>query len=122
VAQSVTLAVDGTNYDLFDGDTTITARKASDFVDKWTYARIGIDIDLSNMIAGDTVTLEILKAIDGTNYRSVTGQVVYTGVQTPPSDSYEIVTNGGFDIKAQIKRTGGASRVIEVLYWAVGGE
>ena len=118
----MTLTVDGTNYDLFDGEVIISPKSPSDFVSNWTYARIGIDIDLENMGAADTVTLEIFKAVDGTNFRSLTGQVVYAGAQSPPLDSYEIVSNEVCAIKAQIKRTGGAAIAVEVSYWAVGGE
>lgn len=117
---SFTLTADTTDYDLFDGDTTIGSREPDNIESGWVYCEFCIDVDLSDMIAGDSVIVDILKTIDGTNFESVSSPVQYDDVQNKKVKNYRVEANTNAGVKAVIQRSGGSTVVVEVVWWALG--
>lgn len=121
---TVTTTVDATEYDLFvNGSSTPPAAMGpDDFNTGWAsdaYCQACLDVDLSNMLAGDTIWIKLEKAVDGSNFEIIE-DVEYTGVQGKPLKPFHIETNTGYEIKCSARRSGGAAVAIEVLWWGLG--
>ena len=100
--------------------------KPSSFYSTWSdakepYADVHVSLDLSNFIAGKVFEVEILRAIDGTNYQRYSWTTI-NGAQTV--DDIELVATCTSDVPIQvrIRQTDGTGSIdVEVSTWAIGG-
>lgn len=75
-----------------------------------------IDIDLSNMAAGDTTVIKVYKMVDGTNYR-LTQQTTYTDAQTLTGITIKGDDGGVSGYKVTLQQTAGTNRAYPWIYF-----
>lgn len=75
-----------------------------------------IDIDLSNMAAGDTTIIKVYKMIDGTTYR-LTQQTTYTNAQTLTGITIKGDDGGVSGYKVTLTQSAGTNRAYPWIYF-----